>query len=355
MAIYIVIATFIYIGIFIPFKLKDIHYKISILFLFIFTAFRDINLGGTDAASYQGFFYYKIPVLDNFLNYDHEFAYGYAFLNSVIKTIIVDYRFYQIIYSIISILLLYYLIKRIQFDKAERSLFLFVYFCYRFLWNNFVLLRQNIAVMVFWFILIVSFDKRIKSYLGILFSWLWHKSALINLLILPILKLSTKVKRRKMLIITFLLSVIFLLFSKITFRYLGKIFVYFAGARFNRYLIISSTEHGINLFNYVLRWVLLILFYINYETIKNKYKDIFLYSSFLVVIISSINIGFVGRMVEYFMLGIYSIIPLLLGTFKSKDKLIYLIGIYYLFIIILVRFLVTFSEGQLLNYKTMFN
>ena len=41
-------------------------------------------------------------------------------------------------------------------------------------------------------------------------------------------------------------------------------------------------------------------------------------------------------------------------AYKGKEKVIYLMGIYLLHIIILVRFLHTFSGGELLEYSTFF-
>ena len=162
MLIYVIIANFLFLGFFIPNKFQDIYYKISVIILFIFTAFRNLSLGGYDAENYQAFFYYKVPRLSNILQYKTDYGYGYAIFTSLIKTIVEDYRVYQVVYTILAITLLYIVIKKLQLNKSERNLFLFVYFCQHFMWNNFVLLRQNIAMLIVWIILLTLFNKPVK-------------------------------------------------------------------------------------------------------------------------------------------------------------------------------------------------
>lgn len=355
MGVYLIIATFLYMGIFIKKEYQSFYYKVSLIILFMFTAFRDINLGGYDAENYQRFFYFQVPKLNNILNYSSDYAYGYAFFNSVIKSIAEDYRVYQVVYSLLAIVLLNSIIKKSQFTKWERNLFLFIYFCYRFLWNNFVLLRQNIAVLVFWILILDVFDKSIKSYLRTGIAWLWHKSALVNIVIYPFVRRMRKAHRNRLFFITIVVSVLFLVLSKPVFNMLIRVFLMLAGSKFEKYALITSDTEGINFVNYVLKWVFVLIFYSNYNKIKNPHKAVFLNMSFIAMIIGSINIGFVGRLVEYYMISIYAIIPISHQAFQGREKYLYVLGLYFVFIFILFRFLYTFSGGELLNYSTFFS
>lgn len=354
MIIYVMIATFFYLGFFISNKYQNFYYKLSIVMLFIFTAFRNLNLGGTDDVSYRHFFYRSVPYLSKIFSYNHDYSYGYALFNSVIKTIVEDYRVYQVIYSFLAIVLLDIVVKKLQLNKGERNLFLFVYFCYCYMWNNFVLLRQNIAMLIVWIALLGYSDKYFKYYFSIILSWLWHKSSIVNILVFFLLEYIKKIDRRKMLAITSVTSIIFLIISETIFNYLANIFLMLAGPKFANYVLISEDTRGFNVINYLLRWFFVIIFYVNYEKIKSPHKKTLLNASFIVIMLGSINVGFVGRVVLYYMISIYAMIPIIHQALKREKKFIYLMGIYMAFIIILIRFLLTFSGGELSNYSTFF-
>ena len=134
MIYYVAIATFLFIGSFV--KMPRVHYWVSMLLLFFFTALRNVNLGGTDAISYQYFFNELVPTIDGFSQYKGRYELGYAFLNSFSKTLTDEYVVFQILYSALAIGLLSIVINNLKLNDRERCLFLFVYFCYRFYLNN---------------------------------------------------------------------------------------------------------------------------------------------------------------------------------------------------------------------------
>lgn len=352
MIIYVCIASFLFLGYLVPKKFQDIYYNTSLALLFVFTAFRNIDLGGYDAENYQSFFTYRVPILENFLSYNSEYAYGYGLFNSVVKTFTTDYRYFQVFYTVLSIFLLRLVIKKLDLKKNERHLFLFVYFCYRYLWNSFVLLRQNIAVLLLWIVLFTVFDKTFKYYFNIVITWLWHKSSLINMLVYPVIKQIMKIKKNKMLIITIISSIILLIFSQPVFNYLLSIVSRFTDMKYYRYFLDENGFESMNYINYLIKWVFVLLFYFNYDKIKNPHKEIILNLSFFVLIMSSINTAIVSRMVEYYMVSIYVIVVLINQVFKDKSKFLYIMGVYSLFIAILIRFLYTFNGGELLEYTT---
>lgn len=352
MIFYVLIATFFFLGFFISDRLQDLYYKFSLLILFLFSSLRDISLGGYDTENYQSFFYHKTPFLSDFLNKNYEYEFGYVLFNSIIKTFVNDYRVFQIVYCIVSVFLLSIVIKKLTIKKKERNLFLFVYFSYRYMWNNFVLLRQNIAMLIVWILILIVFDKSVKYNFGIVISSFFHRTSISNIIFYPILKYMKKFKRQRMLLITVILSVFLLIFSKPIYSYLIKIFILISGSKYSLYSLKSTDNRGVNLINYFVKWFFVLIFYFNYNRFNIIHKEKLLYISFFVLILSSINVAIVGRLVEYYMIAIYSIIVISYRAFEKEIKILYLSCIYIIFIVILIRFLYTFSGGELWNYST---
>lgn len=352
MWIYVAVATFIYFGMFVKSAYKNFYYKVSLVILFIFTAFRDINLGGYDAENYQRIFYYQTPTLKEIFYFHSDYAFGYTLLNSIVKVFTTNYVVFQFVYSLLSIFLLDKVIKKLRLIEGEQILFLFTYFCYRFLWNNFVLLRQNIASLILWIFILVYINKPYRYFSGVGIAWLWHQSALANIIVYPLYVKMKQIKKSIIFLITIFTSFVFLILSNSVFYSLVGSFILLTGSKYNSYALIASNAQGINFINYVLKWVFVTIFYFKYNKITNPHKEVLLNMSFIALILGSINIGFVGRMVEYYMISIYAIIPLTQQAFQGKEKVVYLIGLYFVFILILIRFLYTFSGGELLSYTT---
>ena len=141
MIYYISMATLMFFGYFV--KNRRSYYIFLIVILFAFTAFRNINLGGSDAISYQAFFR-DTPVLGDFFQNLGSYRYenGFAFVNSLSKSISNNYLVYQILYTFISTILLVRLISHLDMTYKEKCLFLFTYFCFRYFLNSFVLLAS---------------------------------------------------------------------------------------------------------------------------------------------------------------------------------------------------------------------
>lgn len=354
MLIYIFIASFLFFGYFVPKKFNNVYYNISLILLFAFTAFRNVNLGGYDAENYQSFFIFKVPYLKDFLKYNSEYEYGFGLFSSIIKTMINDYRFFQISYTLLSIILLKILIKKLEFRINERNLFLFIYFCYRYLWNSFVLLRQNIAVLVIWIAFFTLLNKPVRYYFNLIVTFFWHKSSIVNIFVFPMIRLFRNIGKKKLILITTITSVFLLIFSQPIFNLLLLFLTKFTGMKYNRYFWGLNEFESMNYINYSLKWIFVLIFYFNYDRIKYIHKELILYLSFIVLLMSSINTAIVSRMVEYYMISVYVMITTTNQIFKGISKVFYVIGIYLLFIIILIRFLHTFNGGELLDYNFFF-
>jgi hypothetical protein len=349
MVVYLFISSFIFMGVFIPKKYSKYYFRVSYILLFIFTAFRNINIGGTDAMNYQNFFYNIVPRFNNLSQYNYDYEYGYMFVNSILKSIFNNYLFYQVIYTFITLYLLKKVILALNYDHIEMSLFLFVYFTYQYLWNNFVLLRQNIALLLFWLALLYLYDKRLKGYILIGISSLFHRSSILNLIFFEILRVMEKIKKEKRLFIAVLLSTIFFIFSEEIFLNMTNVLSSILGERISRYS--GSSDYGnINYINYVLKWIFVLLFYLGYDIINNNKKALLLNTSLIAVILSSINIEIFDRFAEYFVFSIYLLIPLTVKMFRNEDRLFYKSILFVIFTTILIRFLYTFDGGSLIGY-----
>ena len=349
MIYYIIIAIFLFLGFFS--KAPKIHYYLSIFILFVFTAFRDTYLGGTDAISYQSYFNNQIPTLGDLKSYTHVYEYGYAFINSMIKTFSSDYRVFQFFYTVLAIFLLHIVIKNLNLTNREKCLFLFIYFCFRFFLNNFVLLRQNIANLLIWIVILKYLDKPIQRSLTILSTWFFHRTSVANIIIFQLLNIGRTVSKKKMLIITAGISIIAILTSKLLINKLVEALIIFAGNKYEKYLVDGDLTIQFNIINFVIRWLVILFIYYYFDKIQNENKGILLYTGFLAIIIGSFNTEIFTRMLEYYMIAIYGSMTVSYQAIPRSKQGIYLIGIFLVFITILIRNLYTTSLGMFMDYS----
>lgn len=350
MIIYILIATILFCGYFSK-KPKE-YYILSMLLLFVFTAFRDVALGDYNNVHYMLAFD-SVDTLDKFsLSNKYKYGYekGYMFLNSVCKSIVNDFRFFQVIYTGIAILLLNAVIKRLRLSDKQKNLFLFTYFCMRFVINNFIILRQNIAVLLIWLIILSDKTKIKKKIVYIIGTMLFHVTSIFNVVFLFVEKIMEKFTRKRILYSCLILSVITLVAGNKLCTILINLIVAVAGNKFSTYLNGIGKEN-INFIYYLMRIVMFVCLYRYYDRYKyGKKEKLFAISAFAVVL-GSINNAIFTRFMEYFMLGLYVTIPLTVEIFDSVNRRIVLCLLYVAMVIILARSVLIFGNGYLLNYR----
>ena len=98
-------------------------------------AFRNIDLGGSDAQVYQEWFHTAVPNLLQFewnpfvfqREIQDEWGFGWLFtlLASITKTIVPTYEFFQVVYVTLSFGILILIIEDMQLKQQEKGLFLF--------------------------------------------------------------------------------------------------------------------------------------------------------------------------------------------------------------------------------------
>lgn len=331
-------------------------YKWSLLGLFILTGFRNPDLGLTDTIIYQRMFA-TIPALDNIVGYNSIYAWGYTLLNAFVKLFTDKFWVYQIIYAAIVIGIIYIIVEQLELESKEKCLFLFSYFCYRYIWNTWVILRQNLAVIIFWLLMILEYkekDKKKKIILivcSILIPACFHSSAWVNTIILLVMfglsKIKTSIKSK---VIPILGIVLYLFGGEIY----GKLLYFMQNVIDSRYFMYSTETNTTNSINFIVRLVFYLFFIWKYNINNNTRNKFVLDMMEMMFLIGSINAELVTRMYEYYAIGLYAGMAGILQSFAKKNRFLVLMVYGCGMIIILARFLLITDGGVLANYSLWF-
>lgn len=354
MILYFSIATIIFWGAYT--KNPRLFYLLGFFFIFLLSAFRDISLGGFDAANYERIFK-ETPNLFSITSEDllSDYSIGYILFNSVIRIFSDDYRLFQFVYVVITMSLLFVTIEKIKISNKEKCILLFSYFCFRFIWYEWVLLRQNFANLLFWYNIVSYYNSnRTKSKVlyfccSLILPPLFHTSAFVNILLLPAMFL---LERRKYETKKYIIPVVSLgiyVASSVVVNYLFPYMVLLGGDRYDNYSESISSEMGNgNIVNYVLRFFFYFALIINYFGDKSKYRDFTLSTMIMVMLIGSVNFSSVNRMYEYYAIGLYLCQTSILRFYRNPViRILYWAGM----LIILGRFLTIGVEGTFLDYS----
>ena len=344
---YLVIATFLFLGYFS--KKPKKYYIISMIILFIFTGFRDISIGDYNNTAYIKAFDIVKKLPDFSFSDDDSVEIGFMFLNAVCKTVCDDFRFFQVIYTLIVIILLHFVIKKMEINDRQKCLFLFVYFCMRFIINNFIILRQNIAILIIWNILLTDtlpFKLAIKNkIIPYVISCYFHITSIFNILCLFLKNKLALLNKKYTYIITMIISLILLFTGTRLFQPIVNIMIQIGGEKFSAY--VSSETNTFNIIYYFIRIAIFTFLFLLYSKFKYKKKNLLFTLNILAVVFGSINIAIFSRFMEYLMIGPYLTIALVEEVFTERNKIYFLLILYFAMIFILVRSLLTYDSGML--------
>lgn len=351
---YLLIATFLFCGYFT--KKPKRYYIISLILLFIFTGFRDITLGDYNNTAYIHAFN-VVDTLPNFsFSKDYPFELGFMLFNSICKTVCNDFRFFQVVYSFVAIFLLHLVIKKMKINNKQKCMFLFVYFCMRFLINNWIILRQNIALLLIWNILLTEklpIKQTItKKVVPFLISCYFHVTSIFNAIGLFIIHKLKLFNQRIMYFWTIIISFIFLFSGTRLFTPLMNVMIQVGGDKFESYISADTAEF--NLIYYFIRIAILTFLFLFYQQIKYEKKDLLFSINVMAVVVGSINVAIFSRFMEYLMIGPYLIIAISADSFDLENRKIYLFIFYIFMVVILIRSLVTYSGGLFMMYDLFF-
>lgn len=339
-------------------KQKKITYQIGFIILFLLTALRNPKLAGSDYYAYSRHFAETPSLLAGKNIQDGYFEVGFNFFNALVKTFSNEYVVFQIAYSALIFLLMYLVIRELQLTDGQKCLFLFSFFCFHFIWDTWVILRQNIADWIFWFLLILIYkcprENKKRKYVLIAFAVLlpilFHSTAKLNIVLLPVMLIVGKIGSKKRLIWVPIISLfLFIAGDKLYNFALSFVLPYM------RWDMAKYTMTKSNSINFFIRLALFVLFAWHYEAEEHPQKQMMLDTFTMMVLIGSFNNVVTTRMYEYYAIGMYSSMALVLNSFEKQSKIIVYLMYGAAMIFILMRFVMTFDAGQaFVNYSLFF-
>ncbi len=352
----LLIASILYLGAWA--KNSKVMYRIGLCAMFLFVVFRSTAISGYDASCYMIFFD-SIPELSEFpwkfwdANFTYGYGWGYALLNSVAKTICGHYFCFQVLDTVLVFALLAAVLRKLKLDDREKCMFLFVYFCSKFIWYYFILLRQNIANLVIWYVFVGWEPVRkhkwlmyLKDFFFITVAVSFHSTAAFMYFAYPVFIIMNWVKEKWRVRIGIAVSLASIVATTYLMPWVWKAVVHIAGERYLTYA--GWQVGGINIINYMLRigYVLLIL---RFGKGFYKYRNS-LNGSLLALAAGSVNVSFNVRFVEFFAVGYYSGVSHIKGYLKRQQRLTVFVLVYLLYIALLLQYILI-NNPKMIHYQ----
>jgi len=312
---------------------KKIHYILMFLLILLFYGLRqDV---GWDWYNYQNAFYHHIKFHDI----------GFNFLQNIFFDISPHYATWQFFLAFLS---MYILLKNSkQYSNDRQNLSLLIFFSIA-MFAYFAILRQALAISIFYYSLIDIREKRFKSYfIKILLASLIHISLALAFPLYWIL--NRRFKLKYFLLLFFVSNLIYLLKINII-KYVIILTTYIDF--FSNNIMVSYAQNSISVTSKYLYFAqtFIVLFCIIYysKLINKRYFCIFFNLYFLGYIIRILlftNYIFSGRVSEIFLISQTFLIPIVIATFKKKTQsALVTILILYLLISVIVY-------GKIFNYS----
>lgn len=336
-------------------KQSKVLYTTAIIVLWFLMAFRNIDLGGSDTQVYQEWFHTAVPNLLQFewnpfvfqKEIQNEWGFGWLFtlLASITKTIVPTYEFFQAVYVTLSFRILVLIIEDMQLKQQEKGLFLFAYLSQQMIWFFCVLLRQNLANLVVWFVLVHKFKKKdlIKKALLLYVATLLHTSAYIAIAAIIALWVIRKIPAHKIVPGSLLIGVTVFFAGKRLVSYMLYFMANYVDPRYGMYL--NAAGESSNVINFILRLCFVLLLYLEFTQNKENGAEKYLYIGLIGFLIGSIPQALVVRMTEYFAIANSYAVAKCGEVFERKEnRIIVAWMIFAIFLIIFARFLNTNAD-----------
>lgn len=306
---------------------KKIYSIIICVLLTLVAGLRDYSIGN-DTVSYLGFFN---NVLYNYQT--SRFERGFVYLMLFIKKIFNNYTVFLLASSIFFNSAICKLIRK---ESPNMLISFLIFFLGRFFFSEMNIMRQFIAIGI----IIVGFKyiynrNFIKYLLCVILASLFHKSALINIILYFIFDI--KITKKIGAILTLCSLTMFLFFQKV---------INYIVLKFNIYeeyvdVYLNSNKLG-SLLNFLICFMIIIyvLFIIKKEKKKSKKENFYLWLLILSTISSflSIRMSVLSRIQNYFDIFIIIIIPLFTEKIKNKIIVYLIIIIFYILYFILILY-----------------
>lgn len=340
-------------------------FEISVLLLLCIISGTRYNLGGTDYFVYKKA-YSVVPMIRdfNFANIQNVYGTfgmekGYLFLNSLVKTMGLNFYGFTLLHSVIFYSCMYIGLKRYT---KNFNYFLVVFLYKMFFYDTFISMRQSISMAIF-FIAVQFIEKRkpIKYFALCILAFLFHNSAII---LFPLYFINRiKISKKAFKIIN-IIGIIFLVLN------ITGIFVFNPSGIVNK--IFNSNQNAmekaegyfdtnekISIIHTLEYYLIAIIIYFNYDSIQNKneHSNLILNMFVILMFIFTVMRGFViiTRIKDYFLWTYPIILYYLIENRKVKEK--YLIAILSCIVCLYgyIRYINSFDNGGLMPYNSYLN
>lgn len=305
-------------------------------------AFRK-DIGGIDYFIYQS----------SYIKDEYKFEPAYNFAMMCGKWIGINFDLFLCIITLMSFLLLFNSVLK----HTEYLFFaLLIYIAKLYIFYDFVLVRQMIAIPFVWLALSKLRDKNNYQYaIYLLVASLFHYSAI---LLFPLCFFIHSRFNNKCIIVILILSLIAKEFVVYLLDLISNLIPYI-GYRLNDYL---DKNNSVNIFNFAEQGILLLIL-MKYRKIFEKkniqfnfYFNLFLISIVLLITFSSLED--IKRLKDYFILSYFILLPATLSLFRTKNEKIIVWGMLVIYFTILyIRSCILFSStagtGELYPYKSI--
>ena len=343
-------------------KVRKIIEIVTIFILIIFSGTR-YRIGGSDYEMYENMFK-SAPTISKFTffkNYIYGVESGYILLNSIVKSIGLNFYGFTLIHSILFYILLY---KSLQKYNINNMFFIVIFLYKCWIFNTFISMRQSLVIVVFLNALYYLINNNWQRYLAYLIPCiLLHRSTVI---LLPIILICNKNYSKKTMVVYGLVFIFFFLLN-ITNVYIfnPSTIIYNLFGSFIK--IVDKTEFylkgsalkSINVFSTIetyMIWLALVIFYKKlYKNACNEQKriiNVFLLTIPLVTLFRSFEVMI--RFRDYFSILFPFLIYYVSEIFDIKSQKIYNFLIFLLSFLGLYRYVYSYGTGKysLVDYSS---
>ncbi len=331
-------------------------WKAALLILTLFSGLRSLELSGYDALYYQALFYFDAPDnISSLGSYSGDYEIGLVAIMTLCKQLGFDYLGFQIVFNVLVSLLLGIILWMLPVSSRGKGLFVFAFFCLRYLYFDWTLLRQCVAVLVSWLAFAMLFGRKgeigkgrvITSCALIAIAFFFHSSALISALGISVLFLAESEKRAKRMAVAAAVITLVLIATP-SYSFVVGIYTSLTGD--TSYQSTYGTDaSSANFINIALRWMFV---FIAWRELKNNGKLApFFGLAVLSATTSAIGSELAFRLAEYFSIGTYACAAISRLRFEGRERSVYDLFLSAALIVVLARYLITFSGGALLPYS----
>ena len=356
MIVLLLVATFLFYSAFS--NNPDKNFKYCLWLLFAVSAFRHPALSGWDMPEYYNLFS-DLKGVSSIFSYETKYKIGYIALTALPKAVSDSFISFQIFYIAVCIILLSKIINLLELSGREKCLFLFGFFCYDFLWYFWETLRQNVADLTFFYLLIYLYKKKetlplakkiILTGCCAFIPYLFHSSSVVAFLLMPFLFFNKKeINPNARFIWVAIASILIFIGSSSVFSGIAAYMTAFD----DRYRIyVNDYSLGSNIINIVFRLGFFYLYCTCYKENTFKYKRLILDATTLFVLVGSMSQGVASRMAEYYAFGFY-VAMAFVSLYSQKFR--HIVPLFFIaLLLIFVRKTYTTDDGLNTSYYLFF-